>query len=112
VRISDWVRTGHGRGLKGDRPAYASGYHLPSFLKQNFPDCGPDDFFVFTACDGYRSTFSGREIFNTQAGNAFLLLNSLNGEPPKGGQTIGAASDFFVDRCVWGLSHVVRARVR
>jgi hypothetical protein len=108
VDVSNWVRTGHGRGLKGSRPFNASGYHLPSFLKQNFPGCGPDDFFVFIACDGYRSTFSGREIFNTAAGDLMLLLNSINGEPPKGGHTIGAVSDFFVDRCVWGLSHVVR----
>ena len=112
VEISNWIRTGHGRGLKGNRPYHASGFHLPSFLKVNFPNCEPDDFFVFVACDGYRSIFSGREIFNTAAGNTVLLLNSINGEPPKGGNTIGPVSDYFVDRCVWGLSHVVRIQNR
>lgn len=112
IEISNWLRIGHGRGIKGNHRATASGYHLPSFLKQNFPGCSPDDFFIFVACDGYRSTFSGREIFCTDAGNSFLLINSIDGEPPKGGKTIGAVSDFFVDRCAWGLTHIVRITIK
>jgi len=108
IEISNWFRIGHGRGIKGDHLAAASGYHLPSFLKQNFPDCSPKDFFVFVGCDGYRSIFSGRELFCTRAGNDFLLINTIDGKPSKGGITIGAPSDFFVDRCVWGLTHIVR----
>ena len=108
IEISNWFRIGHGRGIKGDHLSTASGYHLPSFLKQNFPGCSPDDFFIFVACDGYRSTFSGREIFCTDTGNSFLLLTSIDGEPPKGGKTIGTTADFFIDRCAWGLTHIVR----
>ena len=110
TRISNWFRTGHGRGIKGDHPVSAFGYHLPSFLRNNFPGCGPEDFFLFIACDGYRSIFSGREIFCTPAGDSFLLLETMDGKPPKGGKTIGAISDFFVDRCVWGLTHIVRLK--
>ena len=108
IEVSNWFRIGHGRGIKGDHLAAASGYHLPSFLKQNFPGCSSEDFFVFVACDGYRSIFSGREIFCTDAGDSFMLLNTMNGKPTKGGITIGTPSDFFVDRCVWGLTHIVR----
>ncbi len=108
INVSDWFRIGHGRGIKGEHTVTASGYHLPSFLEHNFPGCGPGDFFLFVACDGYRALFSGREIFSTTAGNTFLLLNTMDGKPPKGGITVGAVSDFFADRCVWGVTHVVR----
>jgi hypothetical protein len=108
INVSNWFRIGHGRGIKGDHTVTASGYLLPAFLEHNFPGCGPGDFFLFVACDGYRSIFSGREIFCTTAGNTFLLLNTMDGKPPKGGITIGTVSDFFVDRCVWGVTHVVR----
>lgn len=108
IGVADWFRIGHGRGIKGDHLAAASGYHLPSFLKHNFPGCGPGDFFLFVACDGYRGMFSGREIFCTDVGNSFILLETIDGKPPKGGKTIAATADFFVDRCVWGLTHIVR----
>ena len=111
IEVSNWSRIGHSRGIKGDHPAAASGYHLPTFLKRNFPGCSPEDFFLFIGCDGYRGIYSGREIFCTDAGNALILLETMNGKPPKGGKTIAATSDFFLDRCVWGLSHIVRSQV-
>lgn len=106
--ITGWLRIGHGRGIKGNKPATATGYDLKSFLEKNFPGCGPDDFFLVIGCDGYRSLFSGMEIFNTKEGNDFLLVETMNGEPMKNGYMMGATSDFFVDRCVWGVSHIVR----
>lgn len=106
--IDNWVRTGHGRGLKGDRTVTASGYLLPAFLKHNFPDCGADDFFVLTACDGYRGIFSGRELFATAAGNGMLLLTGFNGKPPKNSFTVGTVSDFFIDRSIRNVTHIVR----
>lgn len=106
--LQDWFRIGHGRGIKGDGTFRASGYHLPAFLERNFPGCGPDDFFLFVGCDGYRALFSGREIFGTAAGNACLLLTGLDGKEPGEGFTLGASGDFFVDRNVRGLSHIVR----
>ncbi|MCK5055301.1 MAG: hypothetical protein KAT34_01490 [Candidatus Aminicenantes bacterium] len=108
--ISGWFRIGHGRGIKGDSRYTASGYHLSTFLKRNFPGCTAGDFFIFVACDGYRSIFSGSEMFRTSAGDSFLLLKTLNGEPPKDGITVGAIGDFFVDRCVRGLTHIVRVK--
>lgn len=110
ISVSRWFRIGHGRGVKASRPSSASGYSLPDFLTRNFPPCTPDDFFLFVGCDGYRALFSGREIFCTGAGSRLLLLTTLDGQAPKKGFTVGAVSDFFVDRCVWGLSHIVRLR--
>lgn len=109
-KISNWFRIGHGRGIKGYHLHTASGYHLPSFLRHNFPGCSAGDFFLFVACDGYRSIFSGSEIFRTSAGDSFLLLESLDGKPPQGGKTIGTVADFFVDRCAWGITHVLRIK--
>ncbi|MCK4765122.1 MAG: hypothetical protein KAW12_23185 [Candidatus Aminicenantes bacterium] len=106
--IPYWVRIGHGKGLKGQRPSTASGYPLGAFLRSNFPGCTEKDFFIFVGCDGYRGIFSGREIFLTAAGKSFYLLDTLDGGPMKEGIMVGAVSDFFIDRCVWGLSHVVR----
>lgn len=110
LEIYGWFRIGHGRGIKGDSRFQASGYALRSFLKANFPGSGPGDFFMFVACDGYRSLFSGREIFLTRDGAAMLLMENLNGSPPKGGKTLGVTDDFFVDRNIWGLSHIVHIR--
>jgi len=110
IRVSHWFRIGHGRGIKDHRLSTASGFHLASFLKLNFPGCGPEDFFMFAACDGYRALFSGREIFCTQAGDLFVLIDAIDGKPPKGGYTIGPISDFFVDRGVWGLTHILRLK--
>lgn len=109
-KISNWFRIGHGRGIKGDHLYTAEGYHLPSFLKHNFPGCSAGDFFIFVACDGYRGLFSGSEIFRTTAGDSLLLLKTLNGKPPQGGITLGATADFFVDRCVWGVTHILRVK--
>jgi hypothetical protein len=105
---SGWLRIGHGRGIKGDGLSTVSGYSLASFLKENFPGCNGDDFFLVVGCDGYRALFSGREIFFTAAGKTFMLVNTINGKEPDTGKTIAAVGDFFVDRDVWGVSHIVK----
>jgi len=107
IEVKNWFRIGHGRGIKGDALAHASGYHLPSFLKQNFPTCGPDSFFLFVGCDGYRGLFSGREIFCTSEGDTFIMLTMLDGNPPQGGNTVAPTADFFLDRSVHGVTHIV-----
>lgn len=108
INVSNWFRIGHGMGIKGDRLSSARGYHLQVFLKYNFPGCGPEDFFLFVGCDGYRSIFSGREIFSTDAGNSFMLIKTIDGEAVEAnGYTMGAVMDFFVDRCVKNLTHIV-----
>jgi hypothetical protein len=110
LEIDAWFRIGHGRGIKGDAPFTAKGYGLRSFLKTNFPDCGPGDFFMFVGCDGYRSLFSGREIFLTRDGAGMMLIETLNGRPPEDGILLGPINDFFVDRSVRGLSHIAIIR--
>jgi len=108
IDYSDWLRIGHGRGIKGDGLNSVSGYSLRSLLKRNFPGCSPDDFFLFVGCDGYRALFSGREIYLTNAGKTYMLIKSMNGEELDDGKTVAAIDDFFVDRDVWGVSHIVR----
>ena len=105
---SGWMRIGHGQGIKGDSVNTASGYSLRSFLKKNFPGCGPNDFFLFVGCDGYRALFSGREIFTTEAGDTYMLLISMNGVELENGKAVASPADFFVDRDVWGVSHIAR----
>jgi hypothetical protein len=107
-RVAHWIRVGHGRGYKGIDSA--EGYNLRSFLTKNFNGCGDDDFFMFIACDGYRVLLSGREIFSTDDGDSFMLLKSLNGKKPVGNNMLAPVKDYFVDRDVWGLSHIVLIR--
>lgn len=106
--VTDWVRVGHGMGYKGI--SSASGYRLDSFLKKNFPGDNEGYFYLFIACDGYRSLFSGAEIFKTAAGGEIMIITEMDGERPSGGLTLGPVWDYFVDRDVWGLSHVVQLK--
>ncbi len=107
-RTSGWVRVGHGQGYKGI--SSAAGYGLRSFLKNNFRDCGPDDFFLFVACDGYRVLMSGREIFLSDDGSSSMILKEIDGRKPTGNYMLAPVADYFVDRDVWGLTHVVIIR--
>lgn len=100
-----WIRIGHGHGY--DDIAVAEGYDLRSFLKTNFSGLSPDDYFLFVACDGYRALFSGREIFLTDDGAAMMIVDNLNGKPPSGGYMLAPTRDYFSDRAMWGLAHIV-----
>jgi hypothetical protein len=102
---SDWIRIGHGHGY--DEIARAEGAHLRGFLTANFDGAGPDDFFLFVACDGYRALFSAREIFTTPDGEAMLIVDRLNGKAPAEGLMLAPTADYFSDRAMWGLAHVV-----
>ena len=110
LKQSGWLRIGHGQGIKEYGLSTVSGYSLASFLKQNFPGCGGNDFFLVVGCDGYRALFSGREIFFTAAGKTFMLVDEINGKEPDEGKPIAAVGDFFVDRDVKGVSHIVKLR--
>ena len=115
IQVSNWFRVGHGRGIKGDRLAAASGFHLRTFLMNNFPGtlpAAPGDFFLFVGCDGYRCIFSSREIFCTPAGDTFMMIDTIDGVKPKGGQTVGPMADFFVDRDVWGVTHILKVKLK
>ncbi len=106
-RVNDgWIRIGHGHGY--DETARAEGFDLRGFLKANFKNAGPDDFFLFVACDGYRALFSGREIFSTADGAAMMIVDRLNGKLPKDGILLAPTADYFSDRGMRGVSHVMR----
>ncbi|HON77641.1 MAG TPA: hypothetical protein PK544_04060 [Spirochaetota bacterium] len=105
VRAQKWIRVGHGRGFKGI--STAAGYDLRDLLVKNFPGCSPEKYFLFIACDGYRTIFSGREIFLTEHGKSMTILETLNGKRLPNGPMLGPIKDYFVDRDVWGLSHIV-----
>jgi hypothetical protein len=107
-KVSNWLRIGHGRGIKGEKAATASGYHLRTFLKKNFTNCNAEDYFLFVGCDGYRTLLSGKEIFNTHKGDRFIIMDTLNNKKLKEGFTLGTIADFFIDRSVKGLSHILR----
>lgn len=105
IKKKDWFRTGHGRGFKS--VSDAEGYSLRSFLRKNFSGCGIEDYFLFVACDGYRCLFSGREIFQHEDGESMMILGTMDGKPAPGGYMLAPLRDYFVDRDVWGLSHIV-----
>lgn len=104
--LKDWVRTGHGQGFKGI--STAKGYDLTDVLMRNFPGAGPDSYFLFVACDGYRTLFSGREIFTTEAGEAMMLITDVDGKKLPTGTSMGPVKDYYVDRETWGMTHIVK----
>jgi hypothetical protein len=103
--VANWVRTGHGQGFKGI--SSASGYNLRSLLRKNFPGAGEKNYFLFVACDGYRTMFSGREIFSTDAGKDMMLLKEMDGAKTRCGMSLGPVRDYYVDRETWGLTHIM-----
>lgn len=103
--ISDWVQVGHGRGYKGI--VQVKGFNLRSFLYQNFSYIPHNAWFMFIGCDGYRCVFSYKEIFEQDAGNKLMIGTHINGKSAQGHFMVASTGDFFVDRCVWGLSHIL-----
>ncbi len=103
-----WVKVGHGQGYKGT--SAVEGFSLKSFLQKNLPDLSRDDFFLFVSCDGYRCLFSGREIFATSSGHAMVLIDVMNGKNPSGGLMLACTDDYFIDRSIWGVSHLLIVR--
>ena len=80
---------------------------MKEFLKKNFPNCTDKDYFMFIGCDGYRNLFSGKEIFSTKDGNSFMIVTKIDGKKPAGNQLVAPTSDYFLDRAIWGLTHIV-----
>lgn len=103
--VSNWIQVGHGRGYKGI--SNAKGFNLKYFLVKNFSPIPHDAWFLFVGCDGYRCVFSYQEIFEHDSGNKLLIATHINGKPAQGNYMLASTDDFFVDRCVWGLSHIL-----
>ena len=102
----NWALIGHGHGYEEN--VEAEGFELRSFLNANFKDISPDDYFLFTACDGYRCLFSWREIFAVEKGKEMMIVDIINKELPETGFRLAPTEDFFNDRSMWGLSYAVR----
>ncbi|MBN2123036.1 MAG: hypothetical protein JW821_01975, partial [Deltaproteobacteria bacterium] len=103
--VRDWIRVGHGHGFMGI--SSARGYPFRSFLRKNFPGCGSRQDFIVVSCDGFRVLFSGPEIFLNEEGKSLLLLTEMDGKEAQGRITIAPMGDYFVDRDVWGITHIV-----
>ncbi len=103
--VRDWIRVGHGHGFMG--VSSARGYPLRSFLRKNFPGCGSGQDFIFVSCDGFRALFSGPEIFLNEEGQSIMLLTEMDGKEVPGKITIVPLRDYFVDRDVRSITHIV-----
>lgn len=107
--VRNWVRVGHGRGFLGQETI--KGYPLKGFLLRNFDAVTPEDYFMFVACDGYRVLYSAREILLTDSGNRMFILEEMNGRRPPGGYMLACTSDYYADRGLWGISHILKFRL-
>ncbi len=103
-----WVRVGHGQGFKGI--STVEGYELRSFIEKNVQGFSSNDLFLFVSCDGYRCLFSGREIFTTSSGNAMVLIDTVDGSFRTGDTMLACTNDYFIDRSIWGISHLIVVR--
>lgn len=94
---------GEGRGYHGLRAW--EGIDLAALLRPLLP-VGKDlnqVWVLVTAADGYRSVFSGVELFAAPEGRGAMLVDRINGQPlgPGSGKYhVVAKADFFIDRDV------------
>ena len=105
----NWVRVGHGRGFLGQETI--TGYPLREFLSRNFDRVTPQDYFMLVACDGYRVLYAAREIFLTDSGKSMFLVDEMNGQRAPGGLMLACLDDYYADRGLWGISHILRFRL-
>ncbi|MBF0547341.1 MAG: hypothetical protein HQM08_23065 [Candidatus Riflebacteria bacterium] len=99
---------GLGKGFHGLH-AYG-GYALTSILKQGLANSDLNQLCVLvTSADGYRSLFSGGEVFLSKNPENCLLLESEDQNPLKPGNgkyKVFLNSDFFVDRCLRSIAKI------
>ncbi len=94
---------GMGRGFHGVKKW--DGVDLGEAIRALLPGeaIGRDVWVLVTALDGYRSLYSGSEVFAPRRGEGVLLADRENGEPlgPGSGRCKTVATgDFFIDRGV------------
>ncbi|NLD37043.1 MAG: hypothetical protein GX654_09250 [Desulfatiglans sp.] len=106
IEKKEWVLIGHGHGYEDK--VDSEGFELRAFLKANFKEITPDDYFLFVACDGYRCLFSWHEIFAVEKGKEIMIADSVNGKLPETGYRLAPTADFFNDRSMWGVAYVVK----
>jgi len=100
--INNWIRIGHGRGFKNI--ANLKGIKLKDVLLKNYSNYTKGYFFLLVGCDGYRSIFSSDEIFNSPAGECIYISDRKINKMVKGNIGLVVTSDYFIDRCIWGLA--------
>ncbi len=105
-----WFRIGHGRGIKKKTTVEVSGSSFRKLLLNRFPELHREDFILVTGGDGYRTLFSGYEIFSEKTGNKMIVVDELEGKRPESGVLLGVISDFYIDRCVRGVAHIARIK--
>lgn len=99
---------GEGRGYRGVH--VWRGADLADVVRPLLPK-GADPrrvFVLVTAADGYRSAFSGTEVF-FPTGSPVLLADACDGKPLEGGAgrfAVVATGDFYVDRGVRAVSEI------
>ena len=100
---------GLGKGFHG-RHKY-DGIDLGQLLQKAIPTADPiRGFLVVTGADGYRSVFSGGELFLGTTPAQILLINQEDQKPLNKGQGRYKAfsrDDFFVDRCIRTVGELV-----
>ncbi|MCL1908732.1 MAG: hypothetical protein FWG12_05125 [Holophagaceae bacterium] len=94
---------GHGKGYRGT--STWEGVPLKGLIQHLLPNgANPKNAYVLiTAADGYRSTFSGTEVFTKSNEKCVLLIDRKDGDALGEGSglyTIVQSTDFFVDRNV------------
>ena len=66
---------------------------------------------MFVACDGYRVLYAAREILLTDSGNGMFILDKMNERRPPGGYMLACTADYYADRGLWGISHILNFRL-
>lgn len=100
---------GLGRGFQGTRSW--EGVSLRDLLRRHLPvGCDPSAVAVLvSAPDGYRSLFSGSEIFDSRMSKPLVLADRQDGRPlsrKDGRYRLAACGDFFVDRAVRSVAEI------
>ena len=100
-----WSDATFGQGMGFHGLSTWQGVDLGTLLRPLVPPTtDPRSLWVLiTAADGYRSVFSGGEVFSAQEGKGVMLAIRKNGEPlgPGSGRyNIVSKTDFYIDRSV------------
>jgi hypothetical protein len=100
---------GMGMGFQGERTW--EGADLGSLLRPLLPaGADPRKIWVLaTAEDGYRSVYSGAEVFQAPQGRGVMIVDRINAEPLGAGSGryhIFATHDFYADREVHQVKEI------
>ena len=104
---------GMGRGFRGNNTW--QGIDLATVLRPLLAGADPRKVWVLvTAQDGYRSLFSGSEIFAAPEGQGVILASRENGKPLTGSgrYEVVSKTDFYIDRSVQMVKEIRIGRMQ